>query len=220
VTPNRERMRAVPLLKARNVSMSIDSEALLAPVSLTVESGHGVAVQGRNGSGKTTLLRILSGQIQPTSGEVLLSDRALDERRVAVRRALSARIGLPAFARELTLHEHLRFIATTWGAPGPLADRAADATVERLEIGHLRRRFVNELSSGQIQLFSLATALVRPFDILVLDEPEQRLDAHRRELVSAVLSAEIARGAAVVIASHSAQMMEAIANTRITLGEP
>ncbi|GAA3862292.1 ABC transporter ATP-binding protein [Leifsonia kafniensis] len=209
----------MPILEARDVSMSIDSETLLAPVSLSLTGGEGVAVQGRNGSGKTTLLRIVSGQIRPTSGEVVLDGRPIDERNVSVRRTLSARIGLPAFARELTLHEHLRFIATTWGLSGSAAVEAADATVEKLEIGHLRRRFVNELSSGQVQLFSLATALVRPFDVLILDEPEQRLDAHRRALVSAAIRAEIDRGAAVVIASHSADLVEAIATTRITLEE-
>lgn len=77
---------------------------------------------------------------------------------------------------------------------------------------------MNELSSGQTQLLSLATALVRPFDVLILDEPEQRLDVSRRALVSSVVRAEIHRGATVVIASHSADMVEAIASRSVSLG--
>ncbi|MFC5930439.1 ABC transporter ATP-binding protein [Cryobacterium melibiosiphilum] len=212
-------MSTVPHLEARAVSASIDSEVLLAPTSLTVTPGTALAIQGRNGSGKTTLLRILSGQLRPTDGQALFDGHPLDERNRGARRAISARIGLPAFARELTAHEHLRFIATTWGRTGSTATDAADATLKSLEIRPLRNRFVNELSSGQTQLLSLATALVRPFDVLVLDEPEQRLDAHRRGLVVAAVRAHIDRGASVVFASHNAEMVNSLADTTVSLGE-
>jgi len=202
----------------RSVSASIDSEVLLAPVSFSVAGGEALAVQGPNGSGKTTLLRILSGQLHPTGGCALINGKPPDERHRSVRRTISARIGLPAFARELTVHEHLRFIATTWGRLGSAATDVADATMAVLEIDGLRSRFVNELSSGQTQLLSLATALVRPFDVLILDEPEQRLDAARRALVSAGVRAEVNRGATVVIASHSPDMVEAIADQSVLLG--
>ena len=212
-------MGLVSSLEARGVSASIDSEVLLASVSFTVSSGEALAVQGRNGSGKTTLLRILSGQLRPTGGQSLIDGVSVDERVRAVRRTISARIGLPAFARELTAHEHLRFIATTWGRLGSAATDAADTTMVALGISDLRNRFVNELSSGQTQLLSLATALVRPFDVLILDEPEQRLDATRRALVASVIRTEIDRGATVVIASHSTDMVEAIADRSVSLAE-
>src|SRR5690554_2696941 len=109
---------AVSVLEARDVAASIDSEVLLAPVSLVVNSGEALAVQGANGSGKTTLLRILSGQLRPCSGQALVDGRKVDERSSEMRRTFSVRIGLPAFARDLTVHEQLRFIATTWGRSG------------------------------------------------------------------------------------------------------
>jgi len=208
----------MPYLEARSVSASIDSEVLLAPVSFTMKEGEALAVQGQNGSGKTTLLRILSGQLRPTGGHAYIDGKPIDERARAIRRTISARIGLPAFARELTAHEHLRFIATTWGRAGSAATDAADSTMAALGIGDLRDRFVNELSSGQTQLLSLATALVRPFEILILDEPEQRLDAARRALVASVVRAEVERGVTVVIASHSADMVDAIANRSVSIG--
>ena len=208
----------MPTLEARAVSASVDSEVLLAPVSFTVKSGEALAVQGRNGSGKTTLLRILGGQLRPTSGRAFIDDEPVDERVRGVRRTISARIGLPAFARELTAQEHLRFIATTWGRIGSAATDVADTIMAALGIGDFRNRFVNELSSGQTQLLSLATALVRPFDVLILDEPEQRLDATRRALVVSLVRTEIDRGATVVIASHSPDMVEAIADQHVYLG--
>ena len=206
-------------LLARAVAASVDSEVLLAPVSLSVGAGEAVIVRGPNGSGKTTLLRILSGALRPTSGDVSVDGHRVDDRRRAVRNAISARIGLPAFARELTAHEHLRFIATTWGRSGSPATDAADEVMAALGIDHLTQRFVHELSSGQLQLLSLATALVRPFSVLILDEPEQRLDADRLAVVAAVLRARIEAGAAVVIASHSADLVAALPGSTLTLGD-
>ena len=206
-------------LLARAVAASVDSEVLLAPVSLSVGAGEAVIVRGPNGSGKTTLLRILSGALRPTSGDVSVDGHRVDDRRRAVRNAISARIGLPAFARELTAHEHLRFIATTWGRSGAPATDAADEVMAALGIDHLTQRFVHELSSGQLQLLSLATALVRPFSVLVLDEPEQRLDADRLAVVAAVLRARVEAGAAVVIASHSADLVAALPGSTLTLGD-
>ncbi len=213
-----ERIGVVSHLEARSVSASIDSEVLLAPVSFAVPAGTALAILGANGSGKTTLLRIISGHLRPTAGAALLDGRPVDERNRTARRAISARIGLPAFARELTAHEQLRFIATTWGRTGSTATDAADATMQQLGISELRNRFVHELSSGQTQLLSLATALVRPFDVLILDEPEQRLDAHRRHLVATAVRREIDRGASVVIASHNVEMVDSIADATVTLG--
>ena len=208
----------MPYLEARAVAASIDSEVLLAPVSFALQEGDALAVQGQNGSGKTTLLRILSGQLRPSRGQAFLDGEPIDERTRAIRASISARIGLPAFARELTAQEHLRFIATTWGRVGSAATDTADITMAALGIGELRNRFVNELSSGQTQLLSVATALVRPFDVLILDEPEQRLDAARRTLVASAVRAEVDRGATVVIASHSEDMVAAIASRSVVLG--
>ncbi|WP_308466269.1 ABC transporter ATP-binding protein [Rathayibacter soli] len=213
------------LLDAHQVSASIDGEVLLAPVSAHVSPGHALAVLGQNGSGKTTLLRILAGLLRPTSGTVSLGGSRPnatypDERRRDTRRAISALIGLPAFATDLTVREQLRFIATSWGIIGKTADDRADSALEQWGISALSRRFTHELSSGQTQLFALATAFIRPFDILILDEPEQRLDRDRLALVSSAILTAKANGSAVIVATHSATLADAVADARVTLGQP
>lgn len=208
------------VILASGISAVIDGEVLLAPTDVRVEAGTALAVRGRNGSGKTTLLRILSGRLRPSSGAALMGGRAIDDRDRGVRRAVSALIGTPAFAPDLTVREHLRYISTTWGVIGPAADEAADELLDALQIASLARRFVTELSSGQSQLFAIATALVRPFDVLILDEPEQRLDAERRRLVADRILLAKAAGAAIVFASHDAWLIEQIADEAITVEAP
>lgn len=207
------------LLEAHQVAATVDGEVLLAPVSAQIIPGQVLAVLGQNGSGKTTLLRILAGLLHPTSGTVLIGNRRLDERREDTRRAISSLIGLPAFATDLTVREQLRFIATTWGMIGTVADERADIALHQWGISALSHRYSHELSSGQMQLFALSVTFIRPFEVLILDEPEQRLDDNRLELVIAAIREAKADGAAVVIATHSAQLADSVADARLTLGE-
>lgn len=209
-----------PLIEATDIGAVIDGEVLLSPTDIRVDPGMALAVRGRNGSGKTTLLRILSGRLRPSSGAATIDGRTIDDRDRAVRRSVSALIGTPAYAADLTLREHLRYISTTWGVTGQAADDAADELLHAFRIDALARRFVTELSSGQSQLFALATALVRPFDVLILDEPEQRLDAERRNVVAERVLLAKERGAAIVFASHNTELIERIADEAITVEAP
>lgn len=206
-------------LEAKQVAASADGELLLAPVSAQIIPGQVLAVLGQNGSGKTTLLRILAGLLHPTSGTVLIGNRRLDARREDTRRAISSLIGLPAFATDLTVREQLRFIATTWGMVGAVADERADHALHQWGISTLSHRYSHELSSGQTQLFALSAAFIRPFEVLILDEPEQRLDDNRLGLVIAAIRDAKTNGAAVIIATHSVRLADSVADTRLTLGE-
>ncbi|SMQ70981.1 ABC transporter [Agreia sp. VKM Ac-1783] len=209
----------ISAVEVEECALSIDDVALLEPVSFAVESGQALAVTGSNGSGKTTLLRILAGLARPTSGAARIQGSAVDERSAAFRRAVSGSIGRPPVARDLTLEEHLALVAASWGESVDAARQRAAAELERWQLGALRRRFPHELSSGQSQLFALALAVVRPYDVLVLDEPEQRLDSDRLGIVSQVLLSEIGAGRTLVFATHSSVLADAVATRSIRLGD-
>ena len=94
----------------------------------------------------------------------------------------------------------------SWSLPDPHA--AALRQLEELEIGFLAERFAHELSSGQTQLMQLAMVLVRPAQLLVFDEPEQRLDSTRLDLLITVLEKRSQNGTSLVLASHSQQVID------------
>lgn len=93
-------------------------------------------------------------------------------------------------------------VAVSWGASVSRARERAQSGLEALGLAPLRRRFPHELSSGQTQSFSLALVLVRPSEVLLLDEPEQRLDVDRVPVVAEAIR-QAAAGRALVVATHS-----------------
>ncbi|HET8598774.1 MAG TPA: ABC transporter ATP-binding protein [Segeticoccus sp.] len=207
------------MIRANDVSKVTGETTLLAPVDLEARPGECLVLRGPNGSGKTTLLRILAGTLPATTGEAQLDGQALDERTAHTRTHVAALLGPSTTYRDLTLGDHLILIDSTWGgAPGDAWSRA-ESMLELLEIGHLAKRFPHELSSGQQQLFQLALVLFRPSSVLLLDEPEQRLDTHKRRLLTRILADRKGAGATLVIACHDPEMTEALADYVLDLGD-
>jgi len=200
------------------VSRSYDERLALCPVGLSLAAGQCVAVLGANGSGKSTLLRIAAGRDTPTSGRVSYRGRAMTEDDLVARTEIAV-VGDAASAYpDLTVREHLLLVAIAHGAgreAGTLADRALG---ECRLAGHADA-LPGSLSSGQRQALQLAAALVRPRRLLVLDEPEQRLDPAARRWLAGLLAAEKKAGAALLVATHHAELASAVADHVIVLGD-
>ena len=207
-----------PRVSADAVAKIIGPVTLLAATSLIAEPGSALLVRGRNGIGKTTLLQILAGLIAPSAGQVRIDDRVADERDATIRARVATLLGAPAAYRDLTLADHLTLIDATWGRDRDTCDERVQAALDQLQIGELAQRFPHELSSGQGQLFRLALTLFRPSDLLILDEPEQRLDTDKRVLVADLLRARRDAGTTMIVASHDPGLTSALADEVLDLG--
>lgn len=190
---------------------------LLLEASGHCAAGEVLALTGDNGSGKTTLLRVLAGIIAPTAGTVRIAGHIPDDRDRGFRTALATLVGPPQTARDLTVLEHLQFVGATWGMRARPAREQGQELLAELGVPALARRFPHELSSGQSQLVALALTLARPAAVLLLDEPEQRLDADRLEAVADAVQARADAGAAVVIATHSPRLRDDLADAHLHL---
>ena len=188
------------LLRLTGVSRSYGQRCVLDPIDLEVGTGQCVALLGPNGSGKSTLLRIAAGRDLASSGTVLFQGRPLVEEDLLARAQIAVVADSSGFYPDLTVREHLLLTAVAHGV-GDAADWVAWALADR-HLSDKADALPSSLSSGQVQALMLAAALVRPRALLVLDEPEQRLDPQARRDLATRISAELSDGVAVLLATH------------------
>jgi ABC-type multidrug transport system ATPase subunit len=205
------------VIEVDEVSVVMNGVTMLPPVSVTVQAGEALIVRGRNGAGKSTLLRVLAGMRQPTSGVARVGGDVVRDRDRVFRRRVAAMIGLPPMAPDLTVLDHVTLVATTWLDDPDKAAFLARDVIGELGLDALIERFPHELSSGQTQLFGLALVLARPFEVLILDEPEQGLDPERVESIATVMRARRDAGATLVIATHSVALADGVADHTLSL---
>lgn len=191
--------------------------AVCPPINLTLAPGRALAVVGANGSGKSTMLRAIVGLLPPLAGEVEVLGRAVDEREAGFRAAVATVMDEDAAFPALTVREHLLLLARGHGM-----ERASDLVTELLEefgLTERQRAMPTALSSGQRRRMLLAAAFVRPRKLLVMDEPEQRLDAGMRDRLGLRLAAERAAGVTIVMATHDPALVSAVATNALLLSE-
>jgi ABC-type multidrug transport system ATPase subunit len=205
---------------ADRVSKVLDVTTLLPAISLVAEPASCVVVRGPNGSGKTTLLRLVAGLLAPTTGTVTIDDDPADERRRSTRENVAALIGPPAAYRDLTLADHLTLVDATWGRDSHTCVERVALALDTFGLGAMGERFPHELSSGQGQLFRLALTWFRPARLLILDEPEQRLDTDRRAAVGDLVRARCDTGTTVLMACHDPSLTASVADEVVDVGGP
>ncbi len=195
------------VLAARNVAKSYGSIQALKGVNFDIHRGQVTTLFGENGAGKSTLMKILSGVIQPTSGEIIL-----DGQPVSFNNATEARDrGISIIHQELSLAPNLSvrdniFMGREIMGPSGVDFRAEEARVRELmteleeEIDPLTP--VEELRLGQQQIVEIARALSVNSRILIMDEPTSALSATEVEVLFKVIRDLTARGVSIVYISH------------------
>lgn len=180
-------------------------QALCEPISFSVRTGAGLGIIGANGSGKSSLIRTVLGLQPAVSGTVIYCGASLDEGSAKFRQEVAVQVTDGVFFEELTVAEHLEMVARGHGIEAWQA--AVDAELEFFELTQVTQRLPQELSSGQRRKLLLAAALIRPASLLILDEPEQRLDQRIRTKLYRRLRELRGKHVTLLVVTHDSQLI-------------
>jgi putative ABC transport system ATP-binding protein len=213
-----------------------DEVMALRGVSLRVASGEFVAVVGPSGSGKSTLLACLAGLDDPDGGTVRVAGQVMSRRPERQRATLRAN-GIGVVLQSSNLVEHLSVAANLrlayrlggrhGGRPGNSVSESGsrgrsrldiEALLTRVGLAHRASAYPSQLSGGEAVRAGLAVALVNGPAAVVADEPTAEVDQATEIQLLELLHGEVARGLALVVASHSPAVAEA-ADRVVTLAD-
>jgi ABC-2 type transport system ATP-binding protein len=180
-------------------------------LDLDVPEGTVYGFLGPNGSGKTTTIRMVLGLITPTSGEVSLLGTAMPRGWQSTLPRVGALIEGPACYPFLTGAENLARLDAADATTAPRTRRARiDAALERVGLTAARDKRYRAYSLGMRQRLGIAAALLRPRDLLVLDEPTNGLDPQGTREVRTLVRELAHEGTTVFVSSHLLAEVEQI----------
>jgi ABC-type multidrug transport system ATPase subunit len=193
-------------LHVKNISKSYGTSPALDPITIEVSPGERIALIGHNGSGKTTMMRIAAGLLDASDGVVSIYGHASGS--LSARASLSFIADQPTFYDDLTLWEHMEYVARLHGVED-WEQTAADL------LGHLglyerADDMPNRFSRGLKQKSAIALGFIRPFDLLLVDEPFVGLDASGKEALLELLASASDNGSTVIVATHELSFVHTV----------
>jgi ABC-2 type transport system ATP-binding protein len=179
-------MSKTPALELKGLTRRYGDLVALGPVDLRIPTGQRVSLIGANGSGKTTFLRLVSGLLEATEGTIEIQGEPVG--------SLEARAEVSYIPDDPVLYEDL--------------SARGEQLMEKLNNAHRQNDLPSGFSRGLRQKTSLAIGFLRPYSILMVDEPFVGLDEPGRHALLDLLDEASAAGNTVIVASHQLELVE------------
>ena len=200
-----------PVIVLNELTKSYGRHRGVEGISFSVCQGEIFGFIGPNGAGKTTTLRMLSGLLQPTSGEADILGFRLTQQPQEIKRRINLSPQETAVAPNLTVRENLELIAGIYGASWREAAQRAAETIAEFHLGEVERSRAKTLSGGWQRRLSIAMALISQPQLVFLDEPTLGLDVlARRELWQVIRS--LCGRVTVILTTHYLEEAEALSD--------
>ena len=186
-------------------------------VSFSVEPGEILGYVGPNGSGKSTTVKMITGLLDPTSGQILF--QGADIRRDL--KAFKARMGYvpeePYLYAHLSGVEYLTLVGRLRGMEARNLRRKVEALLALFDLREDRHSPITGYSKGMRQKVLISAALLNDPELIVLDEPFSGLDVNAALLFRELLTALAARGRMILFSSHVLEVVEKLCSRVVIL---
>ncbi len=204
------------LVKVENLSKHYGPIRAVDGISFTVRRGDVLGFLGPNGAGKTTAMRLITGFLEPDSGDIEVAGHDTASESLAARQKVGyLPENAPAYG-EMTVNGFLEFIAEARGVenvPGAIA-RVLDMT----GLVKVQHQTIETLSKGYKRRVGLAQALIHDPEVLILDEPTDGLDPNQKAVVQQLL-ANISRNKCIIVSTHILDEVERICNRAMIISQ-
>jgi ABC-2 type transport system ATP-binding protein len=203
-------------LEVEQLGKSYGGRVAVAGVSFVVAAGETVAFLGPNGAGKSTTLRMLSGYLDPDQGDARIMGLSISARRLQAQAQLGYLPESAPLYPDLSVADHLGFLAGVHGLKGAARRTAIDRVAEDARIGPVMSRTIASLSKGFRRRVALAGAMIHDPPVLLLDEPTDGLDPNQKAVMRDWL-ARMRGDKAILVSTHQLDEVEAMCTRAIVI---
>ena len=203
----------MPLLEAQDATMRFGGVTAVNGVNFALREMELRCLIGPNGAGKSTFFKMLTGQLKPSAGRILLRGQDITgaEPHQIARLGVGIKTQVPNVFDGLSVRENV-FVAAARRGSAQQARRITAETLERLRLAAIAGRTVGQLAHGQRQWVEIAAVLAQEPELVLLDEPAAGM-THEEVLRTAALIREINQTHALIVVEHDMQFIRMIAST-------
>ena len=211
------------MVEMRNVRKIYDSSNTVAldGVDFSVEDGAFVFLVGSSGSGKSTLIKLITGEIRPTSGKVIVNDYDMSKIRRGklpkMRRTLGVIFQDFRLIENMTVYDNVAFAMRVVGARNRDIRKRVPYVLDLVGLEGRERRLPNELSGGEQQRVAIARALVNNPRMIVADEPTGNLDPVRSLELMLLFEKINEMGTTVLVVTHEKELVNAFSKRVVAI---
>ncbi len=197
------------LVKLEQVSRYYGGQAAVDNISFEVRRGEVLGFLGPNGAGKTTTMQMLTGNLAPSAGLILINGIDILDQPKAAKAELGYLPEQPPLYRELTVTEYLSYCARLNRIRREQIGAALQRVLERCSLGDVRQRLIGNLSKGYQQRVGIAQAIIHTPAIVILDEPTVGLDPIQIREIRHLIK-EIGSDHSVILSTHILQEVQSV----------
>lgn len=192
---------------------------------LKIKAGDFIFITGPSGSGKSTLIKLILNQIKPTSGDILIDDKAInhlkDKNEIdKIRRKIGVVFQDYQLINDLTIEENIALNLDIVNYPASKIASRVDEVVKLVKLQHRHFLFPSQLSGGELQRACLARALSIEPEVILADEPTGNLDpTNAWNLIKILQEINEKFKTTIVMTTHNMDFVESLDKKVIKLGK-
>ena len=194
---------------------------VLHDVSFTARTGQITAIVGPSGSGKSTIIKLLTGEVEPCAGRIMINGFSVsnisDKQIPLMRRTLGVIFQDFRLIEKKTVFENLEFVMRAVGASPKEIRKRIPYVLDLVGLGNKAESFPTELSGGEQQRVAIARALVNNPNTIIADEPTGNLDPERSLELMSLLVKINQLGTTVVVVTHEKDLVDRFGKRVVTI---
>lgn len=201
-------------IKVTNITKFYEQQKALDDVSFSIEKGEIVGFLGPNGAGKSTLMKILTGYLEPTSGEAVVNGFSLETDKLQAQKSIGYLPEHNSLYTEMYVREYLAFNASIYKIP----KTGIEEVIEQTGLLPEANKKIEQLSKGYRQRVGLANALLHDPEVLILDEPTTGLDPNQLVEIRDLIR-ETGKEKTIFLSTHIMREVEALCDRVIIINK-